>query len=222
MRFGFSLILCSGLFFASCISREFNVGSNVKDSANIGSAEKDSAKTSKAFNAFILWRDGKGALISDYPASYDERDGEIVADGVFYVGIENYWRSERFIGSVTEGVTVEGNLLTYPTKEGRTLSLKFSAPAKKEFTHEEAVLYCKAAGLRLPHIQELLDFCAAGTAKDRTGGYKDNRCREYNLWWSASLVSTNRAFAWQFGDFDGSASNGTRLLYNGVRCVGEP
>jgi hypothetical protein len=180
----------------------------------------------KAFNAFLLWRDGEGTPILDYPTGYDVLEGKIDPDGVFYVDPKMYWfNGNMFIKSVTEGAKVEGDLLTYPTKEGRTLALKFSASAEKLMHHEDAAQYCKAAGLRLPHIQEIFDFCAAGTEKSEEGLYADNFCAG-RLFWSASVSSYDRLYAWLFSGEYGSVDSYNRYarsgVVNGVRCVGSP
>jgi hypothetical protein len=174
----------------------------------------------KAFNAYLLWRNGKGAPMLDYPAGYDVRGGRIDPDGVFYVAEKTYWENQEFVASVTEGAKVEGDLLTYPTKEGRSLALMFSAPAENQITHANAAQYCKAKGLRLPHIQELFDFCAAGTAKNSDGRYSNNRCKG-NPWWSASVPSDSRYYAWLFyGNYGYVNFYDRDNLSGGVRCVG--
>jgi hypothetical protein len=175
----------------------------------------------KAFNAFLLWRDGKGTPILDYPAGYDVQEGKSDPDGMFYVAPSTFWQDDKFIGSVTEGAKVEGDLLIYPTKEGRALALRFSAPAEKKMTHANAVQHCKAKGLRLSHIQELYDFCAAGTAKNASGYYDNNRCAD-GVFWSASMYSVARFNAWQFSGYSGDATYNNRDYSYGVRCVGMP
>jgi hypothetical protein len=220
MRLSFaSGILCAGLFAVSCKSREFN-GSEVSNATNKIATAVSGPVNPKAFNAFLLWRDGRGAPILDYPAGYDVFEGKIDPDGVFYLPIETYRYGDISIGSVTEGAKVEADLLTYPTKEGRTLELKFFAPAEKEMNHAKAVQYCKAKGLRLPHVQELLDFCAAGTAKDGSGFHANNRCRYF---WSASVDANTRNNAWLFNaGLGGVAINYRYDIVYGVRCVGAP
>lgn len=226
-------LACAACALVQCTPRKFNAGSDVKGTGDTASMEKDPATGTqvnpKAFNAYNIWRDGKGTEILDYPAGYFVPEAYPAGhpDGVFYVEGYSYWKRipdwgvPKFIGSVTEGAKVEGDLLTYPTKEGRSLALKFSAPAEigmEYMTLRGAVQYCKAKGLRLPHIQELFDFCAAGTAKNSEGTYRDNRCQE-KWWWSASLGSTYDSGPWQFkGDY-GYVNTGLRSLGHGVRCV---
>ena len=178
----------------------------------------------KAFNAFTIWRDGKGDPILEYPAGYDVLFKKFDSDGVFYVPRKAYWRppdTSKFIGDATEDVQVEDDVLTYPTKKGRSLALKFSAFASKKMGQDEAVKYCKDLGLRLPHVQELLDFCAAGISKDRHGQYSlSTRCSGYT--WSASLDSDDSGYAWLFRSFNGIIINNFRSYSSGVRCVGAP
>jgi hypothetical protein len=119
---------------------------------------------------------------------------------------------------------VNGDVLIYPSKEGRTLSLKFSPAATVNMTHPEAVNYCKKMGLRLPTIQELLDFCGAETMKDANGLYASHRCGNRTTgYWSASVFSADRYNAWHFnadaGEVDYRTSRGSLL---GARCVGTP
>jgi hypothetical protein len=221
MRLSFaSGILCAGLFAVSCTPREFN-GSEASNATDTIANAVSGPVNPKTFNAFNIWRDGKGTPILDYPAGYDVQEGKIDPDGVFYVASSTYWQNIKFIGSVTEGAKVEADLLTYPTKEGRTLVLKFSAPAENMMDHANAVQYCMAKGLRLPHIQEIFDFCAAGTAKDWSGEYINSRCAERHFW-SASVVSSSRNYAWQFNGHYGNVKDYDRYSDNGVRCVGAP
>ncbi len=205
--------LCAGVLAVSCKPREFN-GSKAQSAT-------DGLKM-VPFNAYLLWRDGKGAPALDYPPGYSVREGEVDPDGVFYVANETYWQNNRFLGTTTEGAKVEGSVLTYPVREGRTLVLAFSAEAAEDMLHNDAVQYCKRLGLRLPHIQELLDFCAAGTAKDASGAYKNHRCGTESFW-SASVYPTRRSDAWQFTGFYSDVKNFARLdQMSVVRCVGVP
>jgi hypothetical protein len=178
----------------------------------------------QAFNAYDMWRDGKGTPVLFYPAGYDSREGKSDADGVFNVAKITYRRDDQFVGSVTEMAKVKGDVLIYPPKEGRTLSLKFSPAATVNMTHAEAVNYCKKQGLRLPTIQELLDFCGAETMKNTNGLYANHRCGNQTTgYWSASVFSADRYNAWQFnadvGEADYRTSRGFLL---GARCVGTP
>jgi hypothetical protein len=178
-----------------------------------------------AFNASNLWRDGKGTPILQYPSDFRLISGRIAPDGLFYLPPEEYWQEKTdyfaentFTGSVTEGVKMEGNIVTYPAKEGRTLALKFSDPAGG-LTHRDAALHCQVHGQRLPHIQEILDFCAAGTPKNRYGKYEDSRCKSKSLW-TASVDAENRYYAWAFQE--AYASSILRQSKVSVRCVGAP
>jgi hypothetical protein len=211
---------CVACALVQCTPRLFNNDSGVKSEA---AAEGVKQVDVKAFNAFLLWRDGKGTPVLDYPANYSVTGGKKVdPDGVFYLPQSTYWDKYGFLASVTEGATVKGDILTYPTKEGRTLALKFSAPSEKGMSHIVAVQHCKGMGLRLPHVQELFDFCAAGTP--RIGSeYSNNRCKGQNFW-SASVVSYDRDYAWLFYGVNGGTDYDSldRYYSGGVRCVGLP
>lgn len=150
----------------------------------------------KAFNALKIWQEGRGIEILDYPQVYGNGGA---ADGVFSVARETYRQNEKFIGSATEGAKVEGDLLIYPEREGRNLVLRFSAPTDELMGQEGSVRYCKSVGLRLPTVQELFDFCAAGKPKNEDGLYTDNRCQKPWAHWSASwLSSVGYSSAWLF------------------------
>jgi hypothetical protein len=174
-----------------------------------------------AFNAFNIWRDGAGTPVFNFPAGYEVHGGYSDSDGVFYVSMKTLWHNGNFLGSVTEGAKVEGDLLTYPKNDGQSLALKFSAPAEKKLTHAEASQYCKDRGLRLPHFQEIFDFCAAGTPKDNNGRYRNNRCGK-SSWWSTSLPTVDLAEALQFSGYDGYVYRYSRNNYNDARCVSAP
>jgi hypothetical protein len=217
MRYCFaSGMLFAGLFLVSCAPRNYNAGSEVKGTGDIASMKEGYPN---AFNAFVLWRDGKGAPISVLPEGYDVYAGKIEPDDVFYVGHTAYLQSANVIGSVTEGAKVEGSVLTYPTKEGRALALKFSILTDTVANHPVAMQRCKDAGLRLPHVQELLDFCASGTAKDNDGRYRSNRCKG-NDFWSASVYSNVPTNAWKFNGHSGYVDLENRGNDAGVWCVG--
>ena len=181
------------------------------------------------FNAYFLWRDGNKKLdgtnvepIYDYPRGYDEVKGKIDPDGVFYVAQGTYRNYEEFFGTTTEGAKVEGDVLTYPVRDGRSLVLKFSALADDDMYHLDAVEHCKKLGLRLPHVQEILDYCAAGTKKGLEGSYENHRCDKSRVW-SGSVDSGQRRNAWHFAGLYGDVNMYDRLDYrSGVRCVGTP
>jgi hypothetical protein len=183
---------------------------------------------SKAFNAYNMWRDGKGTPILDYPAGYEVVDeSKMKPDAVFYMADETYWgglHAHKFRGSVTEGAKVGNDILIYSSNGGRTLVLKFSPPSEKEMDHMSAVQYCKDLGLRLPHVQEILDFCASGTEKNAEGTYVNNRCRgatlARSLWWTAAVSSSYRDNAWRFNAGPGVVGYSFRSNVNAVRCVG--
>jgi hypothetical protein len=221
MRFRNSWAVLGVLAIATsaCVQREFSNEAGTKNTVKSepGVTQVDAA----AFNAFNIWRDGIGAPILDYPVGYDVFSQDAAPDGVFYVAPDAYLKKDKFIGSVTEGATVEGDVLTYPTKQGRALALRFSAPAEITRNHLDAVRYCKKKGLRLPHIQEVFDFCAAGTAKGRDGKYPDNRCKK-NDFLSASVYSPSPYNAWQFSALFGEVTSLDRSSYYGMRCVGAP
>jgi hypothetical protein len=212
----------SVLALVQCTPRNFNAVSEVQGTGDrsLMEASPTPRPDKVPFNAYLLWRDGKGSPILDYPADYNVAGGRIAADGVFYVHPKTYFQDEKYTASVTDGAKVEGDLLIYPTREGRTLALKFSGSSEKAMKHAKAVQYCNEMGLRLPHVQELLDYCAAGETKDSNGGYRNNRCQK-EIWWSASVYSRGRSGAWQFnGDVGVLFYYGDRNGSGFVRCVG--
>jgi hypothetical protein len=215
--------LASGILAVSCKSREYH--------GNV-SQKTENGVTAPPFNAYQLWLTGKGAPILNYPEGYEDSnklDGIPKPDGVFLVDHDTYYRGENsdFFGTTTEGATVEGDVLTYPTKEGRKLSLKFSQKAEGNYDHSQAVKYCKDKGLRLPLVQEIFDFCAAGNKGSTNDGDKSKRC-DKNALWSASLFALyskpaiNRA--WLYDGEDGKVSGSARYGFMRVsmRCVGMP
>jgi hypothetical protein len=207
-----------------CKTRQFVGGSEVK-----GEKEAITQVDARFLNAFNIWRDGEGTPTLEYPADYVLREynvseEKVAPDGVFYLSRDIFFAdSGKFLGTTTEGAKVEGDLLTYPEKNGRNLALKFSpVAANTQMLHADAVQYCKSLGLRLPHIQEIFDFCAAGTEKDPgstfTGGNYSSRCTRTHLW-SASLYSAYRTSAWIFSPI-GYVNDSTRKARYGVQCVG--
>lgn len=220
-------ILFFGLLTGACKSREFNT-SKVKNDIETNKPGGSVAVNANAFNAFNLWRDGKGDPIMNYPKGYVEDEGKTSPDGVFYVPRSEYYSPDKFVGTTTEGAKVEGDLLIYPIKDGRTLTVKFHPLQEYAVSHAQAAGDCKRKGLRLPHIQELYDFCAAGTQKDKDGHHPDNRCRDKNIrnaigvnHWSASVNADDFSGGWDFG----RTAVGTRyrrIDISGVRCVGAP
>jgi hypothetical protein len=209
----------------SCTPRQFE--SSV--STNNNASDSVSGRIDPmAFNAYNMWRDGNGSPILDYKEGYNVYTGEIVPDDVFFVSYKRYWKNTSFVGLVTQGAKVENNVLVYPEKDGRTLSLKFFPKAGKARNHDNAVSDCKSRGLRLPTVQELLDFCGVGGVKQQSAdrdGYAPHRCGPGSFLWSASVDSGSRYAAWRFVGENGYVSTGSRKtgsdLY-GVMCVGAP
>jgi hypothetical protein len=212
-------LLALGALSVSCKSREYN-GTVAQNS------EKDA--TISPFNAYELWLTGKGTPIFAYPAGYDGFDVDPKPDGVFTVDDELYYGGKNgdWKGKTTEGATVEDDVLTYPSKDGRKLSLKFSKKAEGNYVHADAVKYCKDKGLRLPHVQELFDFCLAGT-KEAEGENKSNRCEKDDLW-SVSLYGlysrSSPQRAWIFNSKSVRVVGASRFNFIGLsmRCVGVP
>ena len=94
-------------------------------------------------------------------------------------------------------------------------------------SHADAVAYCKKLDKRLPTTRELFDFCAAGVTEPnygpsfQSGKYPATaRCWGKMLFWSASVDSYDRSYAWLFNGNYGHVSNGNRNKTVGVRCVG--
>jgi hypothetical protein len=174
----------------------------------------------KALNAFSIWSEGKDSPILDYPAEYGVLKGHVAPDGVFYLPKEWFSKDDHCVFSATPGATVKGDVLTYLVKDGRGLALKFSPMAKDQFDHAGAVQYCKNLGLRLPQMQELLDFCAAGTRKDYRGIYEKNRCPPKSAIWSASVSSGHRGYALLFNSTLGLIAESNRTWGADVLCVG--
>jgi|1048.fasta_scaffold43665_1 hypothetical protein len=182
------------------------------------------------FNVFRKWLTGSKEFgIYDYPEGFFSATAEKTkADGVFYEVPETYWKNkgttkEIFLGSTTEGVTVKDDVLTYPVKDGRSLALKFWFGDKsKQHSFYSAYQICKGMGLRLPVIQESLDYCASGFPKDSKGSYsKDNRC-PYSFW-LATVNPDYRYHAWHFngrGAWVGATDRHDERLK--LVCVGAP
>jgi hypothetical protein len=213
------ILFATGMAFAACAlvqctPRLFNNDSGVK---NATAAEGVKQVNPKAFNAFNIWRDGKGAEVLDYPQGYEVRDGSIEATaGIFYEHREAYWYNDGANSAPTAGASVAGDLLVYPPQEGRTLKLKFSPLSPSDMNHFDAVRYCGEKKLRLPTAQELFDFCTAKTA----AGVNELRCSEKRLW-SASVYSyqRDRAFSYR-NSHNVEQFYGPRDHTAGVRCVG--
>lgn len=184
----------------------------------------------QAFNGFNIWRYGDEKELLDYPKGWEQSAGaDTSADDIFSVALDKYWSSNTFkpIGVPTEGVNVVGNVLEYPVRNGKQLKLKFSAKAEEEMNQYEAARYCKDLGLRLPTIRELFDYCDAGVEVISNFPHSiypsTARCYEpVNTWyWSASVFSGKREYAWIFHAQQGYVNQFDRLsIYGRVRCVG--
>ncbi len=238
-------ILCAVVIIVSCKSNDFS------ESGLKGSTDKDNRLP---LNAYLLWRDGKGAPIFDFPSKYPnnywtyQNEGS-VPDEVFFVPKETYFLPNGEKPKTTEGVRLKGDaytpwepynprdkagigvVLTYPKKEGRTLAIKFYDPVGKK-DHKEAAKYCQSFGLRLPFPQELLDYCAAGTKRNKEGFYPESRCKMSELLekphtniWSLSIVreaeDSNSAWWWSSSS-ETINSGGWRPSIAYVVCVGLP
>jgi hypothetical protein len=222
MRLGLTCKILSIAFLAmSCKAREYN-GSETQTANSVGQIVP--------FNAYLLWRDGNknpdGTTVKpilEYRTDYDRNKEKVTPDGVFYVAADTYWKDRKFIGTTTGGAKVEGDVLTYPEKEGRNLSLKFSQVADNGY-HETAKEKCKKLGLRLPHIQEIIDFCAAGTVKDLEGKYGNHRCGKNGYYWSVSKDSKFPGMAWRFSTSGGVNGGDVRFEHEDhfALCVSAP
>jgi hypothetical protein len=227
------------LSFVQCAPGPLDNGYRVKDAP---ASEGVMQINAKAFNAYNIWLDGNSREILDYPLEYNVKEGSITPDDVFYVAKEKYIEplppilfDDFSIASTTKGAKVEGDILTYPIKEGRALALKFydfgNEGAK---TQPKSAQYCKSVGLRLPQVQEILDFCAAGTSKYLTvearwcdddepcqtwGQYSKHRCGGESQIPSASVSSSDRNSYWEF--YRGRVNRGDRGTFGGnLKCVG--
>lgn len=234
---------CFSLVAASCAPRNF-----INENAATNSISPNNLVTNyPAFDAFLIWRDGKGLNgnrgVLTYPSeSFGTLTGSTEPDGVFYVSRAEYFSDDlSFIGKPTEGVVVEGDItsspgdatyrieagvLVYPNKSGRKLDLKFTAESMvrgtatvqaTEMTHAQAQTYCSEKGLRLPTSRELFDFCATNSTKDNDA-YNGRRCSANSIW-SASVNSSARHNAWIFSN-EGRIGSLNRTRLAAVRCVG--
>jgi len=228
-------LMCAACAFVQCKTRDSNNDLKLKN------AKADVTQVDPtAFNAFIIWRDGQGNEILDYPQDYPQGSGVHAGrtnhpDGVFYVHGKMYRGGayNDFIAAPTDGAKVVNDVLEYPVQNGRQLKLKFTKVSEKGMTQDLAVAYCKNQKhqkLRLPTIRELFDFCAAGVIEPnygedfRRGKYPSTaRCGESFLW-SASVNSNRFSEGWRFARDDGSVDyvyrNGPYASPLKVRCVG--
>jgi hypothetical protein len=217
-----SAILFAGVFAVSCKSREYNASET--QNAN-------DVVQKLPFNAYLLWRDGNkkadGTIVEpilDYPEGYDVLAGpapRALIDGVFYEAPDRVeGKDYESLLKVTPGVKLEDDyLLTYPSKDGRELKLKFHLWSSPHPTfHPSAAQVCKEKGARLPILQELVDFC--GSRKEeiqRINGatvFSPKSC----MYWSATVSSTYRGHAYVFHGQpeSGFAKKHTRQAGNGI------
>jgi hypothetical protein len=228
------------LIGTACQPRAYN---NANVASNTNNPKDAKQINAKAFNAFKIWEEGSGEEMLNYPGDYDQYQAG-VADGVFYVAkadfLDTSGMEAKFIGVPTPQVRVEGtegNILTYPLRNGKGLQLKFVArPATTSsatvlfgnmMRHLDAATYCTSINMRLPTARELFDFCATGTPpnfygpnfKPRT--YPNNaRCAGKAIW-SASVDPKLRSKAWSFDSVYGAlVRDGERGRELSVVCVG--
>jgi hypothetical protein len=207
----FSGILCAGVFAVSCKERNYGEG-DVK-------AQKFEVVNPMAFNAFLLWRDGKSEAILDYPAGFGSK-GKKPPDAIFYVDESEYLRGESFIAVPTVGAAVSNDVLTYQSKNNRQLALKFEMLAGDKMVHAKAVEECKKKQMRLPTLREAFDYCVAGTERLPNGSFKDHRCGKEPLW-TASLFAENNQYVWLFYVRHGYVGRAGYDNTSAVVCVGQ-
>jgi hypothetical protein len=191
---------------------------------------------SDGFDAFLVWRDGRGLNgtngVFDYPARYKLVDfGETRADSVFFDKFEEYFKDGRLSSKPTSGAIVTGSIVSkrnasgvlwYPLREGRSLNLSFTSRTAGATRHETARVYCKEIGGRLPTIRELFDFCAAGTEINKKGLFTSHRCTD-DCVWSASIDADAQGNAWLFSGYVGIPGIRSRISeFCRVRCVESP
>jgi len=158
-------------------------------------------------NAFLVWRDGVDPdtrFPQEYyrfPLEYNSKKGPNKPDQFFFIPADTEFlskdanRNRVVTGVHTAGIQVLGDVLTYPPKDGRTLSLRFLEPIMerpsgpfsqkivKENTFKWAQESCDKAGGRLPSARELFDFCVGGqdVKKNANGYYVASPCRHREL-----------------------------------------
>jgi hypothetical protein len=182
-RFEYSLAVRNGLrFSAICVALAFITFA-------IGKVTKEKVDA-KAFNAYVISRDGTKIAVYDYPSGYGEYGPATAPDEIFYV--------DNFKPKTDLGAAVNHSKLSYRGYE-RDLDLRFSSPSMFARNHAEAQKYCSEQGARLPTIRELFDYCTAGTKEATYGDYPNQRCGQVAIW-SASVKSDNRKLAWMFCD----------------------
>jgi hypothetical protein len=84
-------------------------------------------------------------------------------------------------------------------------------PQEGVMNYDDAMKHAETAGLRLPTKEELHYLLAVGKLEQGDQDY-----------WSSSVNSNNRDYAWFFGGFHGYVSNNNRFYTTGVRCVARP
>lgn len=228
LSFGILAVVAS-----SCKARKVSDESGI-DQVNAKVSQVDAT----AFNAYQIWRDGKGRKITEYPGFYEDSeyfsiDSENEFYGVFYFPRAEFNKDENnsiFVATPTQDAKVEGNLLIYPVRNAQQLKLKFSKREEDSLiSHSGAVNYCKSKNLRLPSAREIFDFCATGVTEIKYGNVflekypKNARCNDgKDEIWTSSLWSFRTSYAWTFSQHFGVLqSYGMRGMENNtVWCVG--
>lgn len=216
-------LLCLVVSLVSCKERNYSDSETRNAQATKGSTSETAQVNPMAYNAFIIWRDGKGTPVLNYPTGITTRNGAAEVNESFQIYANEYWTEQFvFLGSPTTEAHVSNNILTYPVRHGQQLNLRFKGLSDKKMSQEAAVKFCQEKGLRLPSARELLDYCTADTEKAANGSYPKHRCTHEKIW-SASVNSRLHDSAWYF---DGSAGNinitygGSQTQLNTVQCVG--
>jgi hypothetical protein len=185
-------------------------------------------------NAFLVWRDGVPEVYQ-YPRGFERPDipiREEEEDGFLYV--DGYSSEFPDVASPTEGATVDGAVLNYPEREGRTFSLTFLPPrsaddpylapsyyARQNFG--KALKHCIGRGGRLPTIRELYDFCHAPSNSESPSAeewcYGQSSQGEVRVW-SGTANASDPSTIWSVGG--GTASGWLKHFeYAAAVCVEE-
>jgi hypothetical protein len=253
-------LLPLGLVVISCKERGYN-----KSEVNLRIFEK---KTPPPYHAFLIWRDNAGPNfpVPELGARWEENGNTVTLpgflyprptdkgvptgkpDGVFYVAegsgeyvkLEDNGKRRIAVATATEGATVLGDVLTYPDKEGRKLSIRFLEPQKDQnkwyapsyFAQKNlgtAFKECLKIGGRLPTVRELYDFCNAPAASEKkskaeewcNGTFRQNGDTSRSVgMWSLTADATNAdLFWWVHGKSIGTWAN---FEYLGWMCVVNP
>jgi len=255
--FGFLFL---GLVLISCKERGYN-----KSEVNLRIFEK---KTPPPYHAFLIWRDNAGPNFPVpelgsrweengktvtrpgflYPSPTDKGAPTGKPDGIFYVAegsgeyvkVEDNGKKRIVVATATEGATVLGDVLTYPDKEGRKLSIRFLEPQKDRnkwyapsyFAQNNlgtAFADCRDKGGRLPTVRELYDFCNApadtgkkSKAEEWCNGtfQKNGDTSESVRMWSLTADANDTFMFWRVhGKSIGTWAN---FEYLGWMCVVNP